>query len=653
MVNKYEVLFDYFGYQSFRPGQEELIDKILLGRDVLGVMPTSAGKSLCYQIPAMIMDGISIVVSPLISLMTDQVSALRQAGIAAGFINSTLSASEIRDILRDAGEGQYKILYVAPERLENTDFLDFCQSVKIAMVAVDEAHCVSQWGHDFRPSYRNITRFIEALPSRPIVSAFTATATPEVRADIEGLLKMNDAHCLVTGFDRSNLYFEVQHPVDKLKSLLEFLIEREDLSGIVYCARRMDVEQVCEELLNHGYSATRYHAGLSDEERKTNQDDFIYDRSSIMVATNAFGMGIDKSNVSYVVHYNMPKNIESYYQEAGRAGRDGEPAVCLLLYASQDVQTGRYFIEHSYIDSKYDMQMREIMRDHDFELLKRMTWYCTTSDCLRGYILKYFSDSAPVHCDYCSNCDTQFETVNATQEARKIVLCVMEICERGNPFGRTIVANTLNGSKEKRVNSLGLNSVRAYGSLRSLSVKRIVDIIDHMVEKGWLEQTASSYPVIVLTDKSRDIFDSELHIKIPKERKKVGKTVKVSQRTVAEVADSAAAKVDMVAAARTDLAAAARAKTAAPNQEDNNLAGYNSAELYEILVALRRKLADDAGVPAYIVFSNATLTDMCQKLPRTPDEFLSVSGVGRAKLAAYCDVFLEAITDYLVTLREF
>ena len=401
-MTKEEALKKYFGYDSFREGQELLVDSVLQGRDVLGVMPTGAGKSICYQIPALLMPGITLVVSPLISLMKDQVSSLNQAGIHAAFLNSSLTAGQYRTALKYTLEGRYKIIYVAPERLLTEEFLVISRQLNISMLSVDEAHCISQWGQDFRPSYLKILDFVNQLPRRPVLSAYTATATREVREDILALLNLQDPVCLTTGFDRKNLKFMVQHPQDKFKTVLRYLEEHEDGCGIIYCLTRKVVEEVCEKLQKEGYSVTRYHAGLSDHERQKNQEDFIYDRKRIMVATNAFGMGIDKSNVRYVIHYNMPKNIESYYQEAGRAGRDGLPSECLLLYAGQDVVTNQFFIDKME-QEELDVQTAEVIKEREKERLKKMTFYCFTNECLRDYILRYFGEYGSNYCGNCSN----------------------------------------------------------------------------------------------------------------------------------------------------------------------------------------------------------------------------------------------------------
>ncbi|MCL1798931.1 MAG: DNA helicase RecQ [Eggerthellaceae bacterium] len=635
-ASKLEVLSACFGYDAFRPGQEALIDALLARRDVVGIMPTGAGKSLCYQVPALMMEGITIVVSPLIALMKDQVGALTQAGVAAAFINSSLRPQEVGEVIRDAKAGKYRIIYVAPERLSNPLFMGFCTAADIAMVTVDEAHCVSQWGHDFRPSYREIARFVAALPARPIVGAFTATATAQVRADIAELLALHDAYVLVSGFNRENLYFSVKRPKDKMATLLEFLGQRRDACGIVYCATRAGVEEVCAELVECGYAATRYHAGLDDGERLGNQDDFVYERSRIMVATNAFGMGIDKSNLAFVVHYNMPKNLESYYQEAGRAGRDGEPAVCLTLYSAQDVETGKFLISKSYEDGDHDWEARQARQANDLDLLKKMTWYCTTSDCLRGYILKYFGEQAPVFCGCCSNCDTQFEAVDVTIDAQKVISCVMRLERQNRAFGKALIAKSLHGSKDKQVTGRGLDKLSTYGIMAEVPVKRIMDIINYLVEKGWVSQSNSEYPTLGLTERSLEVIRGKAQVlmQLPKLPK------------AAESEEGSEAQAGTQAGGRAGVGSGSRAggKDGAPAGTQAGMHGH--PELYERLVALRRQLAEEAGMPAYIVFSNAALNDMCRKLPRTPEEFLSVNGVGQAKKEAYSAPFTQAIRDY-------
>ena len=610
MPTAQEILKQYFGYDSFRPGQDELVQAILSGRDTLGIMPTGAGKSICYQVPALALPGLTLVVSPLISLMKDQVGALNEAGVPAACINSAMSFEEMRDALYFAGRGQYKLLYVAPERLTAPFFLDFARRVPISMVTVDEAHCISQWGQDFRPSYLKILDFLAALPQRPLVSAFTATATAEVRDDIIRALGLEEPFVITTGFDRPNLYFAVEKPSSKPSALLAHLMQRRDKSGIVYCSTRKTVEEVCDMLLSRGLPATRYHAGLDPEERLANQDDFLYDRKTVMVATNAFGMGIDKSNVSFVIHYNMPKNMESYYQEAGRAGRDGEAADCILLYNGQDVRTAEFLIEHSHEneDESMDEKTRRQLIERDMERLKQMTFYATTTDCLRRYILNYFGEKAPLCCGHCGNCDTNFEEVDATTDARKILSCVYRLDERRLHFGKTVVAAVLTGSKSEQINRFHLDTLSTYNIMHEQTAVRVRQLIDVLLERGLLTADPERYNALFLTQTGNALMRGrgELRIKLPREKK------------------------PEPAARRTE-----------------ELAADVDEKLFEKLRTLRTKVAQRAGVPPYVVFSNATLADMAARQPKSEYELLGVRGVGEAKARRYGAEFVDCIREYL------
>ena len=610
MPTAQEILKQYFGYDSFRPGQDELVQAILSGRDTLGIMPTGAGKSICYQVPALALPGLTLVVSPLISLMKDQVGALNEAGVPAACINSAMSFEEMRDALYFAGRGQYKLLYVAPERLTAPFFLDFARRVPISMVTVDEAHCISQWGQDFRPSYLKILDFLAALPQRPLVSAFTATATAEVRDDIIRALGLEEPFVITTGFDRPNLYFAVEKPSSKPSALLAHLMQRRDKSGIVYCSTRKTVEEVCDMLLSRGLPATRYHAGLAPDERLANQDDFLYDRKTVMVATNAFGMGIDKSNVSFVIHYNMPKNMESYYQEAGRAGRDGEAADCILLYNGQDVRTAEFLIEHSHEneDESMDEKTRRQLIERDMERLKQMTFYATTTDCLRRYILNYFGEKAPLCCGHCGNCDTNFEEVDATMDARKILSCVYRLDERRLHFGKTVVAAVLTGSKSEQINRFHLDTLSTYNIMHEQTAVRVRQLIDVLLERGLLTADPERYNALFLTQTGNALMRGrgELRIKLPREKK---------PETAARRTEELSADVD--------------------------------EKLFEKLRALRTKVAQRAGVPPYVVFSNATLADMAARQPKSEYELLGVRGVGEAKARRYGAEFVDCIRAYL------
>ncbi|MDR2394568.1 MAG: DNA helicase RecQ [Treponema sp.] len=599
------ILKTYFGFTRFRRGQEEIIHALLEQRDVLAVMPTGAGKSLCYQVPALLLEGLTLVISPLISLMKDQVNALQEGDVPGAYLNSSLSPVEYYTTISRAVQGDYKILYLAPEGLKREHIRSLREQVRISMVVIDEAHCISQWGHDFRPSYLLIREFIQSLVQRPITAAFTATATDQVKEDIACILNLENPYMLTTGFNRENLYFGVQKITkaqDKVQALLDYLKNHQDKSGIVYCATRKTVEALSAALSAAGYAATRYHAGLEDWERQNNQDNFIYDRKPLMVATNAFGMGIDKSNVSFVIHYNIPKNIESYYQEAGRAGRDGGPADCLLLYSPQDLRTNTYLITHS--------QSGELPKDpalisHQLEMLKAMTFYATTTDCLRARLLAYFGDRPANYCGNCSNCSTGFESIDISITAQKIISCVYRIEQRGKRFGKTMVVDILRGSKNQKLLSQGLDSLSTYGIMAEMDTHRIRTILDYLIAQEYLTLEGDTYPVVCAASRSREIiFERKpLVMMLPKE--------------------------------------------AAPHTPALKIAELDE-QLFTKLKSLRNRLAQEAHIPAYIIFSDASLRDMCRKMPLNPEQFLRVSGVGEVKMKKYGAVFTRLIREHTI-----
>ena len=615
-MDKYEILKKHFGYDTFRHAQETLIDSILEGKDTLGIMPTGAGKSLCYQIPALLLEGITLVISPLISLMKDQVGSLNQAGIHAAFLNSSLTPGQYMKALGYARAGRYPIIYVAPERLVTPEFLDFALHTKIAMVAVDEAHCVSQWGQDFRPSYLKIVEFIGQLPKRPILSAFTATATTEVRDDIIDILQLHDPTVMTTGFDRSNLYFGVMAVKDRYGAVRNYLETHREESGIIYCLTRKHVEEVCERLIKDGFSVTRYHAGLSDEERQKNQDDFIYDRIPLIVATNAFGMGIDKSNVRFVLHYGMPKNPESYYQEAGRAGRDGGPAQCILYYSGQDVLTNQLFIEHNQDNQELDEVTRAIVMERDRQRLKKMTFYCFTNECLRDYILQYFGEYGSNYCGNCSNCLTQFEEVDVTDIATALLGCIRTSHQR---YGVTVILDTVRGARTAKIRDYGMDKNPYYGTLEKVPIYRLRQVLNHLQLQEYLFVTGDTYAVVKLTEKSADVPDQEERImmKLAREVERTAKTQEAGKKK--------------------------RKSYGLPADTDFS---EKEETLFERLRRLRMELARAAQVPPYIVFSDKTLTHMCIVKPVTKSEMLTVSGVGEYKFEKYGEPFLQCITAF-------
>lgn len=595
-----DILKNIFGYTSFRPGQEEIISNILSGRDALGIMPTGAGKSLCYQIPAVLTDGTSIIISPLISLMKDQVDALRQNGVQAASINSSMEWDDVASIFRLVSSGRIKLLYIAPERFENNGFREFFHSIEIGLVIVDEAHCVSQWGHDFRPSYLNIAPAIKSLKRRPVVAAFTATATPEVRDDIIRQLGLESPFSVTTGFDRENLFFQVEHPADKTKFLLDYVSKIPNASGIVYCSTRKQVESVCDKICRTGISAVRYHAGLDDDERLRNQETFIYDKAGVMVATNAFGMGINKSNVRYVIHYNMPANMDSYYQEAGRAGRDGLPADCILLFGPKDVMTARFFISQCE-DSGTKKSAYRKLRD--------MVDYCHTTGCLRSYILNYFGEEdAPGNCGSCGSCTSQTELVDVTTEAKKIISCVYRMAEHtgGRKFGSAVLTDVLRGSQKARIKSLGFDKISTWGLMKEYRVDDVRGIVDFLVAQGFLQTEAGEFPFLSFTENSLPFLKSRTKLLMRKQEEKAEKR---------------------------------------PLQKNRHTETVNE-ELFDILRSLRKELSAAEGVPPYIVFSDKTLAAMCDMLPSDKDGLLEVPGVGQAKLEKYGDAFIYAINSW-------
>ena len=600
-MDKNGLLQHYFGYGAFRPGQEELVDGILTGKDVFGIMPTGGGKSICYQLPGLMLSGVTIVISPLISLMHDQVMALKAAGIPGAYINSSLTFPQLRAVYRNLLLGKYKIVYVAPERLESDGFLETVMQMDIGLVAVDEAHCISQWGQDFRPSYLRIVDFIARLPRRPVIAAFTATATAKVREDVKRILGLRSPVEVVTGFDRPNLYFEVLHPELKEAELLRLLEARKRKSGIVYCATRKSVEHICQYLIDRGYAATRYHAGLEESERMANQDDFLYDEKTIMVATNAFGMGIDKSNVNFVIHYNMPKSLEAYYQEAGRAGRDGSNADCILLYGSRDVQTARFFIENGSENEDLTDDQRELIKKQDYERLEAMVTYCKTRTCLRGWILEYFGQKHPDNCGACGSCAREYEKKDITREAQMILSCVRRIKDHlGYYVGKPTVARVLQGSKEKKVLELGLNELSTYGLLKTMGRTDINLMIDRLEDGGYLAMELE-HQTLRLTEKSASVLylGEQVEILVLKEEKLL------------------------------------------PIGEDGMT--EDERELFDLLRECRGDLARANGVAPFMIFSNATLMDMAKKRPKNITEFKRVSGVGEMKASWYGKDFLKVL----------
>ena len=602
-----EALKTYFGYDSFRPGQDTVVSALLSGRDALAIMPTGAGKSLCYQIPALLLPGLTLVISPLISLMQDQVKGLSAAGIPAAYINSALTENQIAKALQLAAQGSYKIIYVAPERLESPTFQSFAASAEISMLTVDEAHCISQWGQDFRPSYLRILDFIDSLPRRPIVSAFTATATREVKDDIAQTLRLRDPEIVITGFDRPNLYYRVETTRRKDAFVADYVRSHPGESGIIYCATRKNVDAVQEMLRGEDIPVARYHAGMTNEERRQSQNDFIYDTAPVIVATNAFGMGIDKSNVSFVIHYNMPKCLEAYYQEAGRAGRDGERADCILLFSSGDINTAKFFIDNSTDNEELTPEERVRLRREDLKRLDAMVDYCKTKDCLRTAILDYFGQSHSGQCGNCSNCLTTYRQRDVTREAQMVLSCVRRMENAlGVPSGMELLADVLYGSDRAEITNAGLERLSTYGLMRGQSMARIMALIDFLRTDKLLCADADDPGALTLTSRAEDVLFHGERVLMPIE--------------------------------------AAPGEKKARRQKET-LEGED-AKLLTALKEVRTRLAKREGVPPYVIFSNATLTDMALRRPQSLGELLDVSGVGEQKQRRYGKAFLAAIAEF-------
>ncbi|WP_410974201.1 DNA helicase RecQ [Bacillus cereus] len=580
-----ELLASYFGYSSFRRGQDETIKNVLDGKDTVCIMPTGGGKSICYQIPALVFEGTTLVISPLISLMKDQVDTLVQNGISATYINSSISIAEANQRIQLAKQGHYKLLYVAPERLDSMEFVDQLIDMKIPMIAIDEAHCISQWGHDFRPSYLHIHRILDYLPEKPLVLALTATATPQVRDDICNTLEINKENTIMTTFERENLSFSVIKGQDRNAYLADYIRQNQKESGIIYAATRKVVDQLYEDLMKAGVSVSKYHAGMSDSDRNEQQELFLRDEVSVMVATSAFGMGIDKSNIRYVIHYQLPKNMESYYQEAGRAGRDGLDSTCILLYSSQDVQVQRFLIDQSTGESRFS---------NELEKLQNMTDYCHTEQCLQSFILQYFGEEPKEDCGRCGNCTDNRESIDVTRESQMVLSCMIRTNQR---FGKQMIAQVLTGSKNKKVIEFNFHILPTYGLLSNRSIKEVSEFIEFLISDELIAVEHGTYPTLKVTEKGKEVLLGKENV-LRKER--------VETRQIVQ-----------------------------------------DHPLFEVLREVRKEIAQGEGVPPFVIFSDQTLKDMCVKMPQSDSELLTVKGIGEHKLVKYGSHFLQAVQHFI------
>ncbi len=580
-----EKLKEHFGYSSFRSGQKEIIKRVLNNVDTLGIMPTGGGKSICYQIPAVVSAGITLVVTPLISLMKDQVDSLHQAGIQATFLNSTLSVNQFESRIEEIKRLTYKLVYIAPERFEDREFISILHQLPISIVAVDEAHCVSEWGHDFRPSYRKINYYIQQLQPKPVLVCLTATATNQVQNDISSFFNIKEENTIITGFKRSNLSLRVEKGIDKALFVDTYLQQNKQHPGIIYAATRKEVEQLYERLRKKGYAVGKYHRGLGEEERASFQEDFLHDNLLVMIATNAFGMGIDNSNVRYVIHYNLPKNIEAYYQEAGRAGRDGEESECILLFSPQDVQVQKFLIEQSVLD--------ESRKINEYQKLQQMVDYCHTELCLQHYILRYFGDESIEKCEKCSNCLYNGKFIDMTKEAQMVFSCMIRMKQK---FGKTLIAQVLTGSKNQKIKQFQFQSLPTYGILREWSVKDVAQFIDYLTAEQFIKPTDGTYPILMLTEKAVAVLKGE---------EKVVKREQVQRETV-----------------------------------------QLNDEVFDELRSLRKDIATKESIPPYLVFSDKTLREMSKYIPLSKEELMRINGVGEQKLAKYGTMFLEVLKTF-------